>query len=154
MTSSKICAVMLAVYCIRCINGNDLLWCLILEIKFAIFLSNWIDGTESENNPLLEVLLENIYLSKYLVVCLGLLWWRNGAWPLSRLEAAQESFQNTQMDTFPADVPLPSNRKHHNQDIWEEWKWLCVASWWYSLSFDFVKYDRRVSETYLNSTLF
>ena len=45
----------------------------ILEIKFAIFLSNWIDGTESENNPLLEVLLENIYLSKYLVVCLGLL---------------------------------------------------------------------------------
>ena len=45
----------------------------ILEIKFAIFLSKWIDGTESENNPLLKVLLENIYLSKYLVVCLGLL---------------------------------------------------------------------------------
>ena len=28
-----------------------------LEIKFAILLSNWIEGAESENNPLLEVLL-------------------------------------------------------------------------------------------------
>ena len=29
-----------------------------LEIKLAILLSNWIDGADSENNPLLEVLLK------------------------------------------------------------------------------------------------
>ena len=43
-----------------------------LEIKFAILLSNWIEGAESENNPLLEVLL-NMNIPKHLVNCSGLL---------------------------------------------------------------------------------
>ena len=80
------------------------------------------------------------------MICSGLLWWRHGTWPLPRHGAAQESFQITPMDAISADVTLPWNRKYHGQDIWQKWKRLCIAAWWFCRDFRDIGYDKRVSE--------